>query len=156
MNRPEQGERKRNNRGGRGRRPGNDRRRDRSSGGNDAQGNRGSQPQGGGRPQGQRNAGKSSEPARKAAPNFDTPMAKDNPTLRYGVVFYDNHSQAKADFARLEELAQQYDRLNIVIRAEGEMDDPDLTQYGKVFAGAAWALIHDRRVAEGWYDQLHI
>ena len=74
---------------------------------------------------------------------------------RYGMVLYDHFAQAKSDLARLQELEKQYDQLNIVIRAEGNMDDPDLTAIGrvKVFAGAAWTLIHERRKQDGWYEE---
>jgi hypothetical protein len=46
------------------------------------------------------------------------------------------------------------EQLNVVIRAEANMDDPVLLMIPKVkvFAGTAWALIHDRRIADGWYD----
>jgi hypothetical protein len=74
---------------------------------------------------------------------------------RYGLAVYDSFAQAKSDLPRLRELEQQFDQLNIVIRAEGNMDDPELTGIGrvKVFAGAAWALIHERRRQDGWYDE---
>lgn len=74
---------------------------------------------------------------------------------RYGLAMYDNFAQAKADLDRLKELEQQFDQLNIVIRAEGNMDDPELNAIGrvKVFAGAAWSLIHDRRLQDGWYEE---
>jgi hypothetical protein len=42
-----------------------------------------------------------------------------------------------------------------VIRAEGNMDDPKLLGIDnkvKVFAGAAWTTIHERRQEEGWYN----
>ena len=77
------------------------------------------------------------------------------PPRRYGVVFFETLAAAKNDIQRLQELARGYDQLNIVIRAEASMDDPELAAVGKVFAGAAWALIHDRRVAEGWYNDTH-
>ena len=81
------------------------------------------------------------------------------PPRRYGVVFFDTLAAAKNDLPRLQDLARGYDQLNIVIRAdaapEATMNDPELAAIGKVFAGAAWALIHDRRVAEGWYDESH-
>ena len=32
---------------------------------------------------------------------------------------------------------------------------PDLNRIGKVFAGMAWTTIHERRVDEGWYLDLH-
>lgn len=72
---------------------------------------------------------------------------------RYGVVFFENFAAAKESPQDLLDKAKECDQLNIVIRAEGQMDDPELLQYGKVFAGAAWYLIHERRVAEGWYEE---
>jgi hypothetical protein len=77
------------------------------------------------------------------------------PPRKYGVVFFDTLAAARNDIPRLQDLARGYDQLNIVIRAEASMDDPELAAIGKVFAGAAWALIHDRRVAEGWYNEVH-
>jgi len=74
---------------------------------------------------------------------------------RFGIVFYDSHLLAKEDAAQLLEKAKEVDQLNIVIKAEGSMDDPELTQYGKVYAGEAWTLIHQRRVEEGWYNETH-
>ena len=74
---------------------------------------------------------------------------------RYGIVFFDTLAAAKNDLPRLQEMARGYDQLNIVIRAEASMDDPELAAIGKVFAGAAWALIHDRRVTDGWYNEAH-
>ena len=71
----------------------------------------------------------------------------------YGVVFFKTLEEAKGELDSLLDRAKEVDQLNIVIRAEANMDDPDLLQYGKVFAGEAWALIHDRRVADGWYDE---
>jgi len=60
---------------------------------------------------------------------------------------------AKADLEQLAIKAKEFDQLNIVVKAEGDMDDPDLTKIGKVFAGAAWTLIHERRVQDGWYNE---
>lgn len=74
---------------------------------------------------------------------------------RYGVVFYSTLQAAKDDGPQLLERAKEVDQLNIVIRAEAPMDDPELLQYGKIYAGEAWALIHDRRVEEGWYETPH-
>lgn len=74
---------------------------------------------------------------------------------RYGVIFYDTLNGAKEDGPTLLEKAKEVDQLNIVVRAEAKMDDPDLLQYGKLYAGEAWALIHDRRVEDGWYNEPH-
>ncbi len=73
----------------------------------------------------------------------------------YRVAFYDTIAQAKGDVNALRELAAQCDQLNIVVRAEAPMDDAELTSVGKLFCGAAWALIHERRKSDGWYEQPH-
>jgi len=72
---------------------------------------------------------------------------------RYGLVVYDTFQAAKADLATIAQKQQEFEQLNICIRQEGDMEDPELTKFGKVFAGEAWALIHDRRVADGWYNE---
>lgn len=77
------------------------------------------------------------------------------PTKKYGIVFFETLQAARNDVANLEKLTLQYDQLNIVIRAELATETPDLNQYGKVFAGAAWALIHERRKQDGWYEEPH-
>ena len=71
----------------------------------------------------------------------------------YKVVFFDTIAQAKSDIDNLKQLAATCDQLNIVVRAEASMDEPDLTAVGKLFCGAAWALIHERRRDSGWYEQ---
>jgi hypothetical protein len=76
-------------------------------------------------------------------------------TKNYGLIFYETLQAARSDVAQLESFAKQYDQLNIVIRAEVTADTTDLTQFGKVFTGAAWALIHERRKQDGWYDAPH-
>ena len=76
-------------------------------------------------------------------------------TRRYGLVFYDSVIAARNDITRIREAAQNVDQLNIVIRAEPGPDDSELARIGKVFCGAAWALIHERRKSEGWYDKPH-
>ncbi len=101
---------------------------------------RGGRPNGGARPQ---------EPA-KSAP---LPPKVEHIARRYGVVFFNTVDEAKLNAGDLLERARQVDQLNIVIRAEGDMDNKELNSYGKVFAGAAWTLIHERRVQEGWYDE---
>lgn len=84
------------------------------------------------------------------------PAVVGRPTDRaYKVAFYDTLTQAKSDLDALRELAKQCDQLNIVVKAEAPMDDADLTSIGKLFCGAAWALIHERRKMDGWYDQPH-
>ena len=72
---------------------------------------------------------------------------------RYGILFFDTLQKAKDSIMEIEEHAKSVDQLNIVIRAESDMEIEELTKHGKVFAGEAWALIHDRRVEDGWYDE---
>jgi hypothetical protein len=86
---------------------------------------------------------------------FQPKPQKQPPLRNFGLLIYDSFAAAKADLAGIKAAAQKVDQLNIVIRAEGPMDDPELTPFGKVFAGAAWTLIHERRKADGWYEQKH-
>ncbi len=105
-----------------------------------------------GRPRRRRRGGQGSDRGRSEA----EVVKKGPPVLKkYAVVFYENHAQAREDQQRLAELKQDCDQLNIVIKAEGSMDDPELTQHGRVYAGDAWSLIHRRRVDDGWYNDKH-
>ncbi len=72
----------------------------------------------------------------------------------YGVAFFDTFAAARAERAALAEQCKGVDQLNIIIRAEGDMDDPELLSLGnvKVFAGNAWTIVHERRKEDGWYD----
>ena len=90
----------------------------------------------------------------KSASSTPQPEAKQIPK-RYGVIFYDTFMQAKEDHENLLGKAKEVDQLNIVIKAEGPMDDPELLQYGQLYAGEAWTLIHQRRVEEKWYEEPH-
>lgn len=74
--------------------------------------------------------------------------------VKHGVIFFDTHAQAKNNLDQIKEMAQKVDVLNIVIKSEGSMIDPEITTYGRMFAGEAWYLIHTRRKDDGWYDQL--
>jgi hypothetical protein len=111
---------------------------------------------GGGGPQ-QGGGGGQRQPRQQgeAAPAVEITRKAPPVMRRYGVIFYDNHAQAREDAATLLEKSKEVDQLNIVIRAEGTMDDPELLKYGKIFAGEAWHLIHRRRVDEKWYDEPH-
>ena len=105
-----------------------------------------------GRPRRRRRSGQSAERGRSEA----EVVKKGPPVLRkYAVVFYENHGLAREDIAKLQELSADCDQLNIIIKAEGSMDDPELTAYGRVYAGEAWSLIHRRRVDDGWYNEPH-
>ena len=82
-------------------------------------------------------------------------VAPQSANRKYIAVYFDTLAQAKSDLSRLREIASQCDQLNIVVRAEASMDEPELTSIGKLFCGAAWTLIHDRRTADGWYETPH-
>ena len=103
---------------------------------------------------GRGNGGEAKAEAKEPARDYSVPTEKHIPK-RYGVVFYATLDAAKEDGDTLLDKAKEVDQLNIVIRAEAPMNDPQLLQYGKLFAGEAWALIHERRVEEGWYNEPH-
>jgi hypothetical protein len=91
---------------------------------------------------------------RRVDKNLRPEKAPSTQPKRYDILFFDTLQAAKAAKPDIESKAQGVDQLNLVIRAEANMDDPELATipHVKVFAGAAWALIHDRRKEEGWYD----
>ena len=81
---------------------------------------------------------------------------KPQPPKSYGVVFFDTFVSARSAKEEIVTHCQAVDQLNLVIQAEGNMDDPELLDIDKrvkVFAGAAWWSIHQRRKEEGWYDE---
>ena len=89
---------------------------------------------------------------------IDFSVYREKAPRMYGVIFYDSFPLAKADGANIVKLAEGVDQLNVVIAAEGNMDDAELLGLSpkvKVFAGAAWHTIHQRRFAEGWYQEEH-
>ncbi len=97
-----------------------------------------------------RRSRKRRRPPKKVQPQYESVV---HVPKRYSVVFYDTLEMAKNSCAELLEKAKDCDQLNIVIRCDADMDDPELLQYGKVFAGEAWTLVHERRVEDGWYDE---
>ncbi len=79
-------------------------------------------------------------------------------TKKYSLLAFDTFAQAKQAKDELLQACQGCDQLNVLVREEGNMDDPELLQVHskiKVFAGAAWTLIHERRLADGWYNERH-
>ncbi len=97
-------------------------------------------------------------PNNPALPNKTEPeFVRKSPTVlkRYGVLFYETHILAKEAVAEIAAVSAQFDQLNIVIKTEGSMDDPELTAHGRVYAGEAWSLIHKRRADDGWYNEAH-
>lgn len=84
----------------------------------------------------------------------DTPM---EPLKKYNLIFFDTFAEARSAKEHIHELSQECDQVNLVIREEGNMDDPELVGVSKrvkVFAGKAWTSIHERRLSEGWYSGL--
>ncbi|MEZ4743706.1 MAG: hypothetical protein R3B45_14895 [Bdellovibrionota bacterium] len=82
------------------------------------------------------------------------PNAKKN----FTVLFFDTFREAEADLEVIKEKCLKYDQVNVVVRAEGDMNNPKILAVDskvKLYAGEAWALIHDRRVEENWYDTPH-
>ena len=80
---------------------------------------------------------------------------RDSQPKKYSVLFYDSFIAAKSDTSAIKDQCQACDQLNVVIKAEGNMDDAELLGIDpkvKVYAGAAWTSIHERRKEEGWYD----
>lgn len=74
---------------------------------------------------------------------------------KYNLVFFDTFSEARSSKDRILELAKSSEQVNVVIREEGNMDDSELLALNtriKIFAGKAWASIHERRLTDGWYD----
>ncbi len=73
---------------------------------------------------------------------------------KYNLIFFDTFADAKAAKDHIVELSSECEQVNVVIREEGNMDDPDLIGLSrkiKVFAGKAWTTVHERRLSEGWY-----
>ena len=91
--------------------------------------------------------------------NSDTSFAKRKPGPRnrkYNVIFFETFMEATQNSDKIEALSQGCDQINVVILAEGNMDDPnilDIAPNVKLFAGAAWHLIHKRREEDGWYKE---
>ena len=76
---------------------------------------------------------------------------------RYDVAIYDSFHAARAAKTEIQEKCRNCDQFNLVIKAEGNMDDPELLEIDqkvKVFAGTAWTTIHERRIEDDWYKEL--
>lgn len=73
--------------------------------------------------------------------------------MKYGVVFYENTRAALSDLEAIKQKRGEVDQLNIVLKDESQDEDPTLADIGTIYAGSAWALVHERRVAEGWYEK---
>ncbi len=76
---------------------------------------------------------------------------------KYALAIYDNVTSAKADLNSLQSKMKQCDRLNLVFRTEGEVDKGPFIDLGdvRIYSGSAWATVHERRVEDGWYEEIH-
>lgn len=93
---------------------------------------------------------------RKPEKTVRKPNKYDNaPTRSYGILFYDTFEKAESDLDNIKQTSEKFDQLNLIIKAEGERVHPELSQIAKIFTGAAWTLIHERRVEDGWYNNTH-
>jgi len=91
----------------------------------------------------------------KKPQEISVPQGRQKPLQHFAVVIYETLQDAKNDLSNIEKKSHEADQLNIVIRAEGISEDPDITKFGKLFSGKAWALIHENRIQEGWYNVPH-
>ncbi len=70
--------------------------------------------------------------------------------------FLETFAQAKNSEEKILSLSQEYDQVSLVIKEEGDMDNPELLEISpqvKVYAGVAWTKIHEMRREEGFYKE---
>lgn len=70
----------------------------------------------------------------------------------YDVLFYKTLREAEADQERIRARSAAVDQLNVVVEAEDLTEDYPFADVAELFCGAAWTLIHRRRVDDGWYS----
>ena len=73
---------------------------------------------------------------------------------KIAVIFFDTPQKAMQQVEILQKLCETCDQLNVVIEEESDMDNPRILSIHrkiKLYAGAAWFLVHQRRQEEGWY-----
>lgn len=83
-------------------------------------------------------------------------MNKNKQLKTYHVLFYKTFLEALNSQESITQECSKCDQLNLVIREEGNMDNPVLLGANpkiKIFAGEAWHTIHDRRLNDGWYAE---
>lgn len=83
-------------------------------------------------------------------------MSSSAETQKFGVEIFDSFRDAKQNHDKIKAGCAGVDQFNVVIREEGNMDDPEILGIDakvRIFAGVAWTTIHERRIEEGWYQQ---
>lgn len=99
-------------------------------------------------------------PSKRPVHNEIKDFSKFSSSLKqsFYLLTYDSFQAAKADKETILKYCREpYDQVNIAIKAEGNMDDPELLGLDdkvKVYAGEAWFLIHQRRLEEDWYPDV--
>jgi hypothetical protein len=73
----------------------------------------------------------------------------------YGVLLFDTLAEAQGSLEVISEKAKSVDQLNVVVRAEDNAQAASLKKVDNVkyFCGNAWTIIHERRIADGWYEE---
>ncbi len=84
--------------------------------------------------------------------NLNIPSQK--PSRNFQVIFYDTLEDAQKDILQLKKISCNKVPVNIVIKSETIKLEPnsEIEKLGKIYSGSAWALIHERRMKEGWYE----
>jgi hypothetical protein len=98
------------------------------------------------------------QPKKPLVPTEDFSVYKAPEPKTYQFKEFDNFKAAHADISSLSALAESCDQLNVIIKAEGNMEDEQILEASPkitIYAGEAWYLIHTRRLEEKWYDSQH-
>lgn len=95
------------------------------------------------RPQGQRRGGEDRSFKQQVIPLPTT----------YDVLFYKSIREAEAHQADIRAKAHLVDQMNVVLEAEDLIEEYSFADAAELYCGAAWTLIHRRRVEDGWYSE---
>lgn len=71
----------------------------------------------------------------------------------YDVLFYKSLREAEADQQKIRAKASSVDQMNVVLEAEEIIEEYSFADVAELYCGAAWTLIHRRRVEDGWYKE---
>jgi hypothetical protein len=106
----------------------------------------------------QKTGGSEAKPAVPAVKQHDFSVYLAKPAKKCSFKLFETFAEARNHAKDILEACKNCDQLNVVIRAEGDMNDAELVRISPkvmIFAGAAWTLIHERRVEEKWYESTH-